>query len=166
MAVFKISDSDKNKLKNLTNEKKEFVKIPAGDYEVRLTSMKCKEYQPDDKHPEEYNKLILAFEILVSNPADGSDTDYVGETLYYSQELTAVWKLRKANQFIQSLKSQVALDPDRFVVDGEFDLELYNELLEEIYDDITARGVEYHIARTPQKNNPQYTEDAIAEVFD
>ena len=145
-----------NKLDNNVSEKKEWVDIPFGDYEVTLKSAKCKVCDPDARHDEEYYRVVLGFHIL--------NGEYADENIYYVQNLDQVWMLKNANKFIASLKPNVDMIPNRYVTDGEFDVMKYNDMLEEIYDDVTARGLEYHLVLAP--NSKGFKTYTIAEVFD
>lgn len=159
--ALKISDKDLADLDNLdndTNEKREFVEIPCGDYEVRVDAMYCKTCQPDEKHPEEYYRAIIAFEIL--------NGEYAGEYVYYWQNLTAIWMIKAVGTFMRSMKTNVDLSSARYVTDGEFDSEKYNALLEEVYDDVSASGYEYQLNIAPQEKNPNFKKYTIVQVFE
>ena len=145
-------------LVNNTTEKREFVKVPCGDYEVRLHSVKCKTYEPDDYHTEEFERAIITFQIL--------NGEYEGEYITYMQNLDKVWQIKIVNLFLKSMKTYTDLSSSRYVVDGDFKGELYHAVLEEVYDDVTARGLEYQLNVSPQDKNPKYNKYTIVNVFD
>lgn len=162
--ALKFSAADMESLDNLDNnttEKREFVKVPTGNYEVRLHSVKCKTCDPDDYHPEEFYRAVVTFKIL----NDEYDGMYKGEYVSNVQTLDKVWQIKLINNFLRSMKTEVDLSSARFVVDGEFNPHLYNEVLEEVYDDITAKGFEYQLNVSPQKKNPKYNEYTIVNVL-
>ena len=160
MTTLKISEADLRDLSNLDSETtvKEFVEIPRGDYEVKVVDMKCKEVEPDENHPYTRNRLVINFEILTG--------DYAGNSVYYTQNFDAVWMLKAAGRFIKTLKTNVDMDASKYVTDGEFDRVKYHEMLQEIYDDITSRGLEYQLSITANPKNEKYNVYSIVQVFD
>ena len=159
--AYKFSAEDMKKMDNLdenANEHREFVEIPDDDYEVALESVKCKILQPDEKHPEEYHRVVLEFKIIAG--------DYEGESIYYWQNLVKPWMFQATGRFLKSLKTDVDLSAARYIVEGNLDPKNYQTMLDEVYKDVTAKGYEYQLNVAPQEKNPKFKKWTIVDVFE
>ena len=117
----------------------ERVEVPAGDYEVAVDNVEVAATQ--DGRP----KVSIWFKII--------NGEYKGQRLFYNQTIDEGWKIRRCNEFLESLESGEDI--------GFADFVQYADLLESVKQAIASE--EYQLAYT--KNERGYGIFNIVQKF-
>lgn len=148
----KVSVDEMEEMDSLEQSTGEFVPVPYGAYEVRVSSLKLgtsKKGNPTVK---------MSFKVI--------NGDYKGKVIYYNKVVFGKyyhWAIKQVGQLLSSMKTDIDLSSRQFIANGELDYNAYRDILQAVYDDITARGLEFHLEYAQdEKGYDTYT---IAEVF-
>lgn len=147
--TIKFSEKDLENLDNLESNDTEYVDVPYGIYEVAVAGITEK----DNKKG--VPMATVRFKVIAG--------EYEGQSIWYNQNVDAVWKFKAVAKLLNSLKTDVNTTSSTYVVDGEVDFEAYKEMLKAVYDDITEKGYEY--ALDYKENEKGYATYTITDVF-
>ena len=123
----------------------DFVEVPDGHYEVKITKLELGQTGEKSKTPG-MPMLKVWFDILAG--------DFKGQKIFMNQMLTSGFGIHKSNQFLSSLESGVD------VVFENFDQ--YHNMVEQIFNEIDTVG-EYELAYG--HNNKGYSTYTIVQRF-
>ena len=114
------------------NKGGDYQDVPAGCYEVALDKLELGQTKKGDL------KLVAWFKILVG--------EFKGSMLFKNSVLNEEWQLDKAFQFLDQLKSGVEIEGS---IKNDEDFDNY---LADILEAVDAKGVEYGVEYTVNKN--------------
>lgn len=106
----------------------EFVEVPKGDYEVKVTKIELGATGEQSKTPGAPMAKVW-FDILAG--------DFSGQKIFMNQMLTSGFRIHKMNEFLNSLETGIPVVFENF--------EQYNALFEEIFREVDGRA-EYQLA--------------------
>ena len=135
----------KKDVEEAANNSGDFVEVPDGNYEVKVSKIELGATGEKSKTPG-MPMLKVWFDILAG--------DFKGQKIFMNQMLTTGFGIHKANQLITDLESGI---PVKFE-----DFEQYNNMLEQIFAAIDGTG-EYELAYS--HNNKGYTVYNIVQRF-
>ena len=146
----RFNEKDLENLDNLASEeKREFVKVPYGRYEVAVAGIWCKENQYG------IPRVTVRFKVV--------NGEFEGNSIFYNQNVDDVWKFKLVAKLLNSLKTDVNFSSSTYVFDGVVDFDAYNKMLNDVFDDIDSNGYEYALDYIENsKGYPTYT---ITDVF-
>ena len=123
----------------------DFVEVPHGDYEVRVSKLELGVSGEKSKNP----GMPLAkiwYDIIAG--------DFKGQKIFQNQSLTSGFGIHKMNQLLESFESGIPIQFD--------DFDQYHTLLENVFKEIDGRG-EY--ALHYGENNKGYSTYEITQRF-
>lgn len=117
-------------IESAANNTGEFVEVPKGDYEVKITKLELGETSEKSKNPGMPMAKVW-FEIIAG--------DLKGQKIFMNQTLTSGFGIHKMNEFLNSLETGINVVFENFVQ--------YHALLEEVFAEIDGKA-EYQLAYT------------------
>ena len=123
----------------------EFVDVPKGDYEVRVTKLELGETGERSKTPGMPMAKVW-FEVIT-----GQDK---GQKIFMNQMLTSGFGIHKMNEFLTSLETGVSVEFENFMQ--------YANLFDQIFSEIDGKA-EYQLAYG--ENTKGYSTYAIVQRF-
>ena len=122
----------------------DFVEVPKGDYEVKVTKIELGETGEKSKNPGMPMAKVW-FDILAG--------EYKNQKIFMNQMLTSGFGLHKMNEFLGSLESGVTVLFENFVQ--------YDALFKEVFE--AVKGSEYQLCYG--ENNKGYSTYTIVQKF-
>lgn len=123
----------------------EFVEVPKGDYEVKVTKIELGATGEQSKTPGMPMAKVW-FDILAG--------EFKGQKIFMNQMLTSGFGIHKMNEFLNSLETGIPVVFENF--------EQYNALFEEIFREVDGRA-EYQLAYG--ENNKGFSTYTIVQKF-
>lgn len=123
----------------------EFVEVPKGDYEVKVTKIELGQTGEQSKNPGMPMAKVW-FDILAG--------EFKGQKIFMNQMLTSGFGIHKMNEFLISLETGIPVVFENF--------EQYNALFEEIFREVDGRA-EYQLAYG--ENNKGFSTYTIVQKF-
>ena len=123
----------------------EFVDVPKGDYEVRVTKLELGETGERSKTPGMPMAKVW-FEVITGQ--------YKGQKIFMNQMLTSGFGIHKMNEFLTSLETGVSVEFENFMQ--------YANLFDQIFSEIDGKA-EYQLAYG--ENTKGYSTYAIVQRF-
>lgn len=125
----------------------DFVEVPHGDYEVKITKIELGATGEKSKTPGAPMAKVW-FDILAG--------EYKGQKIFMNQMLTSAFGIHKMNEFLDSLISGIPVVFENF--------EQYDEVFKRIFAEVDGKA-EYQLAYTANKKNPNFSEYTIVQRF-
>ena len=123
----------------------DFVEVPKGDYEVKVTKIELGETGEKSKTPGMPMAKVW-FDILAG--------DFKGQKIFMNQMLTSGFGIHKMNELLNSLETGITVQFENFVQ--------YNELLKEIFNAVDGKAeFQLHYG----ENNKGYATYDIVQRF-
>ena len=135
----------KSDIESAASNDGDFVEVPDGNYEVKVTKLELGQTGEKSKNPG-MPMLKVWFDILAG--------DFKGQKIFMNQMLTTGFGIHKANQLLTDLESDVPVTFENF--------EQYHNLLEQVFAAIDGTG-EYELAYS--HNNKGYAVYNIVQRF-
>lgn len=135
----------KSDIESAASNDGDFVEVPDGNYEVKVTNLELGQTGEKSKTPG-MPMLKVWFDILAG--------DFKGQKIFMNQMLTTGFGIHKANQLLTDLQSGVPVTFDNF--------DQYHNMLEQIFAAIDGTG-EYELAYS--HNNKGYSVYNIVQRF-
>lgn len=123
----------------------DFVEVPKGEYEVKVTKIELGETGEKSKTPG-MPMVKVWFEILAG--------EYSGQKIFMNQMLTSAFGIHKTNEFLNSLETGVVVQFENFVQ--------YADVMSQVFREIDGVG-EY--ALNYGENNKGYSTYTITKRF-
>ena len=123
----------------------EFVKVPHGDYEVKVVKIELGVTGANSKNPN-MPKANVWFEVVAG--------DFKGQKIFMNQMLTSGFGIHKMNEFLTSLETGITIVFD--------DFEQYNELINEVFAAVDGRA-EFQLAYA--QNNKGFDTYTIVQRY-
>ena len=123
----------------------EFVEVPKGDYEVKVTKIELGATGEQSKTPGMPMAKVW-FDVLAG--------EFKGQKIFMNQMLTSGFGIHKMNEFLNSLETGIPVVFENF--------EQYNALFEEIFREVDGRA-EYQLAYG--ENNKGFSTYTIVQKF-
>ena len=123
----------------------EFVEVPLGDYEVKVSKIELGETGEKSKTPGMPMAKVW-FEILAG--------EYKGQKIFMNQMLTSGFGIHKMNEFLDSLETGIRVQFENFTQ--------YADLFKQIFDAVDGTA-EYQLAYG--ENNKGYSTYTIVQKF-
>ena len=123
----------------------EFVEVPKGDYEVKVTKIELGATGEQSKTPGMPMAKVW-FDILAG--------EFKGQKIFMNQMLTSGFGIHKMNEFLNSLETGITVVFENF--------EQYNELFNQIFDEVDGKA-EYQLAYG--ENNKGFSTYTIVQRF-
>ena len=123
----------------------DFVEVPKGDYEVKVTKIELGETGEKSKNPGMPMAKVW-FDILAG--------EYKGQKIFMNQMLTSGFGIHKMNEFLNSLETGIAVQFENFTQ--------YADLFKQIFDAVDGKA-EFQLAYT--ENNKGYSVYTIVQRF-
>lgn len=123
----------------------EFVEVPKGEYEVKISKIELGETGEKSKNPGMPMAKVW-FTILTG--------EYKGQKIFMNQMLTSAFGFHKMNEFLTSLETSVPVAFENF--------NQYSELFKQIFNEIDGKG-EYQLSYG--ENNKGYSTYNIVKRF-
>lgn len=133
---------DVNAAKSNTGE---FVDVPKGDYEVKVTKLELGETGPNSKTPGMPMAKVW-FEVITGQ--------YKGQKIFMNQMLTSGFGIHKMNEFLTSLETGIPVEFENFMQ--------YANLFDQIFNEVDGKA-EYQLAYG--ENNKGYSTYTIVQRF-
>lgn len=135
----------KSDIESAASKDGDFVEVPDGNYEVKVTKLELGQTGEKSKTPG-MPMLKVWFDILAG--------DFKGQKIFMNQMLTTGFGIHKANQLLTDLESGVPVTFENF--------DQYHNMLEQIFAAIDGTG-EYELAYG--HNNKGYAMYQIVQKF-
>ena len=123
----------------------EFVEVPKGDYEVKVTKIELGATGEQSKTPGMPMAKVW-FDILAG--------EFKGKKIFMNQMLTSGFGIHKMNEFLNSLETGIPVVFENF--------EQYNELFNQVFDAVDGKA-EYQLAYG--ENNKGFSTYTIVQRF-
>lgn len=123
----------------------EFVEVPYGDYEVKISKIELGETGEKSKNPG-MPMLKVWFTILTG--------EFKNQKIFCNQMLTSAFGIHKANELLNSFESGITVQFENF--------EQYNDMIQQVFREIDGVG-EYQLSYT--QNNKKYPVYTIVQRF-
>ena len=123
----------------------DFVEVPKGDYEVKVTKIELGETGEKSKTPGMPMAKVW-FDILAG--------DFKGQKIFMNQMLTSGFGIHKMNEFLNSLETGITVRFENFVQ--------YGDLFKQIFDAVDGKA-EFQLAYG--QNNKGYSTYEIVQRF-
>lgn len=123
----------------------EFVEVPKGDYEVKVTKIELGATGEQSKTPGMPMAKVW-FDILAG--------EFKGQKIFMNQMLTSGFGIHKMNEFLNSLETGIPVVFENF--------EQYNELFNQVFDAVDGKA-EYQLAYG--ENNKGFSTYTIVQRF-
>ena len=124
----------------------DFVEVPKGDYEVKVTKIELGETGVNSKNPGMPMAKVW-YEIIAG--------DYKGQKIFQNQMLTSGFGIHKMNELLDSFESGVSIQFENFVQ--------YSDLFKQVFSAIDGKG-EY--ALSYGENNKGFSTYTITQRFE
>lgn len=156
----KMTANDMDDLNNLDKESNgQYEDVPYGQYEVRVSKIELTKTKPTAKNPN-MPMVRVAFRVINNENVNG----YISYFAILDDKYITM-RMQMTNRLLKSMKTQVDLSPSNFRdVEGNYDLNKYRDLLTQVYEDITSRGLEYGLDYS--ENDKGFATYKITDVFD
>ena len=138
-------DGLKQDVETAASNSGDFVEVPKGDYEVKITKIELGETGEKSKTPGMPMAKVW-FDILAG--------DFKGQKIFMNQMLTSGFGIHKMNELLNSLETGITVQFENFVQ--------YNELLKEIFTAVDGVA-EYQLHYG--ENNKGYSTYDIVKRF-
>lgn len=125
----------------------DFVEVPHGDYEVKVTKIELGATGENSKTPGAPMAKVW-FDILAG--------DFKGQKIFMNQMLTSGFGIHKMNEFLNSLETGIMVQFENF--------EQYDALFKQIFAEVDGKA-EYQLAYTANKKNDRFSEYNIIQRF-
>ena len=135
----------KSDIESAASNDGDFVEVPDGNYEVKVTKLELGQTGEKSKNPG-MPMLKVWFDILAG--------DFKGQKIFMNQMLTSGFGIHRANQLLGDLESGITVTFENF--------EQYNNMLGQIFNAIDGTG-EYELAYG--HNNKGYATYTIVQRF-
>lgn len=123
----------------------DFVEVPKGDYEVKVTKIELGETGEKSKTPGMPMAKVW-FDILAG--------DFKGQKIFMNQMLTTGFGIHKMNEFLDSLETGITVQFENF--------EQYDDLFKQIFDAVDGKA-EFQLSYG--ENNKGYSTYTIVQRF-
>lgn len=123
----------------------DFVEVPKGDYEVKVTKIELGETGPQSKNPGMPMAKVW-FDIVAG--------EYKGQKIFMNQMLTSGFGIHKMNEFLTSLETDVPVVFENFIQ--------YNALFKQIFAEVDGKA-EYQL--NYGENNKGFSTFTIVQRF-
>lgn len=123
----------------------DFVEVPKGDYEVKVTKIELGETGEKSKNPGMPMAKVW-FDILAG--------DFKGQKIFMNQMLTSGFGIHKMNEFLTSLKTGITVQFENFAQ--------YADLFKQIFDAVDGKA-EFQLCYG--ENNKGYSTYTIIQRF-
>ena len=134
-------------IENAASNTGDFIEVPHGDYEVKVSKIEMGETSVNSKTPSAPMAKVW-FTVIAG--------EFKNQKIFMNQPLTSGFGIHKMNQFLDSLESGVAVTFENF---GQ-----YADAFKKVFDAIDGVG-EYQLAYTPNKKNANFSEYDIIKRF-
>lgn len=138
-------DGLKQDVETAASNSGDFVEVPKGDYEVKITKIELGETGEKSKTPGMPMAKVW-FDILAG--------DFKGQKIFMNQMLTSGFGIHKMNELLNSLETGITVQFENFVQ--------YNDLLKEIFNAVDGVA-EYQLHYA--ENNKGYSTYDIVQIF-
>lgn len=135
----------KDDVNNASKNTGEFVKVPHGDYEVKVVKIELGVTGANSKNPNMPMGKVW-FEVVAG--------DYKGQKIFMNQMLNNGFGIHKMNEFLTSLETGITIVFD--------DFEQYNELFNEVFAAVDGRA-EFQLAYA--QNNKGFDTYTIVQRY-
>jgi hypothetical protein len=123
----------------------DFVEVPKGNYEVKVTKIELGETGEKSKNPGMPMAKVW-FDILAG--------DFKGQKIFMNQMLTSGFGIHKMNEFMMSLETGITIQFENFAQ--------YADLMEQVFNAVDGKA-EYELAYG--ENNKGYSTYTIVQRF-
>lgn len=138
-------DGLKKDIESAASNSGDFVEVPKGDYEVKVTKIELGETGEKSKTPGMPMAKVW-FDILAG--------DFKGQKIFMNQMLTSGFGIHKMNEFLNSLETGVTVMFENF--------QQYADLFKQIFDEVDGKA-EYQLSYA--ENNKGYATYTIVQKF-
>lgn len=138
-------DGLKSDIEQAASSTGDFVEVPKGDYEVKVTKIELGETGEKSKNPGMPMAKVW-FEVLAG--------EYKGQKIFMNQMLTSGFGIHKMNEFLNSLETGVTVQFENFTQ--------YADLFKQIFDAVDSKA-EFQLAYG--ENNKGYSTYTIVQRF-
>ena len=138
-------DGLKQDVESASSNTGDFVEVPKGDYEVKITKLELGETGEKSKTPGMPMAKVW-FDILAG--------DFKGQKIFMNQMLTTGFGIHKFNEFLNSLETGISVQFENFVQ--------YDELIKQIFNAVDGKA-EYQLSYS--ENNKGYSVYTIVQKF-
>ena len=135
----------KQDVETAKNSTGDFVEVPKGDYEVKVTKIELGETGQNSKTPGMPMAKVW-FDIVAG--------EFKGQKIFMNQMLTTGFGIHKMNEFLDSLETGITVQFENFAQ--------YNDLFEQIFAAVDGQA-EYQL--NYGENNKGYSTYAIVQRF-
>ena len=135
----------KHDVEEAANNSGDFVEVPKGDYEVKVTKIELGETGERSKTPGMPMAKVW-FEVLAG--------EFKGQKIFMNQMLTSGFGIHKMNEFLSSLETGIIVQFENFAQ--------YADLFKQIFDAVDGTS-EYQLAYG--ENNKGYSTYTIVQKF-
>lgn len=125
----------------------DFVEVPHGDYEVKITKIELGATGEKSKTPGA-PMVKVWFDILAG--------DFKGQKIFMNQMLTSGFGIYKMNEFLNSLETGITVQFENFTQ--------YNGLLTQIFNEVDGTA-EFQLSYTANPKNAKFSEYTIVQRF-
>ena len=135
----------KQDVETAKNSTGDFVEVPKGDYEVKVTKIELGETGQNSKTPGAPMAKVW-FDIVAG--------EFKGQKIFMNQMLTTGFGIHKMNEFLESLQTGITVQFENFVQ--------YADLFEQIFAEVDGKA-EYQL--NYGENNKGYSTYTIVQRF-
>jgi hypothetical protein len=132
---------------NAANNTGDFVEVPHGDYEVKISKIEMGATGEKSKNPGAPMAKVW-FTIIAG--------EFKNQKIFMNQILTTGFGIHKMNKFLDSLESGVAVTFENFAQ--------YADVFAKVFEAVDGAG-EYQLAYMPNKKNANFSEYEIIKRF-
>lgn len=125
----------------------DFVEVPHGDYEVKVTKIELGATGEKSKTPGMPMAKVW-YEVLAG--------EFKGQKIFQNQMLTSGFGIHKMNEFLTSLETGISVVFENF--------EQYDALFKQIFTEVDGKA-EYQLAYTANPKNEKFSEYNIIQRF-
>ena len=136
----------KHDVEEAANNSGDFVEVPKGDYEVKVTKIELAETGERSKTPGMPMAKVW-FDILAG--------EFKGQKIFMNQMLTSGFGIHKMNEFLKSLETGIDVQFENFAQ--------YADLFKQIFNEVDGKA-EYALAYG--QNNKGYATYTITQRFE
>lgn len=137
----------KQDIANAATSTGDFVEVPHGDYEVKVTKIELGQTGEKSKNPGMPMAKVW-FDILVG--------EYKGQKIFMNQMLTSGFGVHKMNEFLDSLETGIPVMFENF--------QQYADLFAQIFAEVDGKA-EYQLAYTENPKNPKFSNYTIVQRY-
>lgn len=136
----------KQDVETAANASGDFVEVPFGNYEVKVTKLELGATGEKSKTPGAPMAKVW-FDIVAG--------DFKGQKIFMNQMLTSGFGIHKMNQFMESLETGIPVQFEGF--------EQYASLMKEVFNSVDKDAAEFQLAYT--QNNKGYSVYEIVQRY-